>query len=203
MLGAPPRGLITADVTAGEQVFDAVGCDSATSHECWPPARIRSPRSSNKIYSPVLRFPAARHGRARRRHRAGGSERPRDAHGAAVGAARSSRRSCTTAVRTTSMMRSGARRAGAHVAPGLSGARRAGAGEADGLPQLAVAVTKFTTADLPPGQTWKPSAGRQRTNWAAAALRLGGVDAIEGQRNIEFRLKSVVGSFVRLSRSEP
>jgi len=28
MLGAPPRGAITADVTAGEQVFEQVGCAS-------------------------------------------------------------------------------------------------------------------------------------------------------------------------------
>lgn len=55
MLGAPSRGLITADVTAGEQVFRQLGC-----HECHVPSLTTGPHPmaalSNKIYSPYSDF---------------------------------------------------------------------------------------------------------------------------------------------------
>jgi CxxC motif-containing protein (DUF1111 family) len=55
MLGAPPRGLVTADVTAGEQVFQQLGCN-----ECHVPNLTTGPHPiaalSNKIYSPYSDF---------------------------------------------------------------------------------------------------------------------------------------------------
>ena len=55
MLGAPSRGLITADVTAGEQVFQQLGCN-----ECHVPNLTTGSHPiaalSNKIYSPYSDF---------------------------------------------------------------------------------------------------------------------------------------------------
>lgn len=55
MLGAPSRGLITPDVTAGEQVFQQLGCN-----ECHVPNLTTGSHSiaalSNKIYSPYSDF---------------------------------------------------------------------------------------------------------------------------------------------------
>jgi CxxC motif-containing protein (DUF1111 family) len=55
MLGAPPRGLITADVTAGEGVFQQLGCN-----ECHVPNLTTGSHPiaalSNKIYSPYSDF---------------------------------------------------------------------------------------------------------------------------------------------------
>jgi CxxC motif-containing protein (DUF1111 family) len=55
MLGAPPRGLITAAVTAGEQVFQQLGCN-----ECHVPNLTTGSHPidalSNKIYSPYSDF---------------------------------------------------------------------------------------------------------------------------------------------------
>ncbi len=55
MLGAPPRGLITAGVTAGEQVFHQLGCN-----ECHVPNLTTGSHAiaalSNKIYSPYSDF---------------------------------------------------------------------------------------------------------------------------------------------------
>lgn len=55
MLGAPSRGLITADVTAGEQVFHQLGCN-----QCHVPNLTTGAHPiaalSNKIYSPYSDF---------------------------------------------------------------------------------------------------------------------------------------------------
>ncbi|MEA2491057.1 MAG: hypothetical protein QOH21_2849 [Acidobacteriota bacterium] len=55
MLGAPSRGLITADVTAGEQVFQQLGCN-----QCHVPNLTTGSHPiaalSNKIYSPYSDF---------------------------------------------------------------------------------------------------------------------------------------------------
>lgn len=55
MLGAPSRGLITADVTAGEQVFQQLGCN-----QCHVPNMTTGfhpiAALSNKIYSPYSDF---------------------------------------------------------------------------------------------------------------------------------------------------
>ena len=55
MLGAPPRGLIIPDVTAGEQVFQQLGCN-----ECHVPNLTTGSHPiaalSNKIYSPYSDF---------------------------------------------------------------------------------------------------------------------------------------------------
>jgi CxxC motif-containing protein (DUF1111 family) len=55
MLGAPSRGLITPDATAGEQVFQQLGC-----HQCHVPTLTTGSHPiaalSNKIYSPYSDF---------------------------------------------------------------------------------------------------------------------------------------------------
>ena len=55
MLGAPSRGLITPDATAGEQVFQQLGC-----HQCHVPSLTTGSHPiaalSNKIYSPYSDF---------------------------------------------------------------------------------------------------------------------------------------------------
>ena len=107
LLGPPPRGPRSYLTELGGQVFRQIGCAS-----CHTPTLITGDSPGAQGIPPVLRFPAAQHGNARRRHRSGPVHGSPDAHGAALGF-------------------EGApgvppRRAGAHAGGGDSRARRPG-----------------------------------------------------------------------------